>query len=209
MGRNTTMQTHSPANQAASRHAAQEEDTELNQVRQWLREVQAGVVSGDTTRASHESPVLTMAKRDGTGRVAVSPLGKSCARSSGAAAASSTSFAWDSTSDSAWTAKKGPAECFHTPLQTLHSSAPMERVGVDVLGPFPETERGNKYVSVAMDYFTKWLESDGLVERFNRTLATQLAMVVEGDQIDLELQLPLVLIYASPAHAWPRVKNTH
>ncbi|KAI4905005.1 hypothetical protein NFI96_003630 [Prochilodus magdalenae] len=154
------------------------------------------------------------------------------------------------------TAKKGPTERSHAPLQMLQSGAPMERVGVDVLGPFPETERGNKYVLVAMDYFTKWPEayavpdqsavttanclvdhffsrfgapeelhsdqgrnfeaevmqevcarlgitktrttplhpqSDGLVERFNRTLATQLAMVVESDQSDWDLQLPLVL----------------
>ncbi|KAL7866891.1 hypothetical protein AOLI_G00147050 [Acnodon oligacanthus] len=51
--------------------------------------------------------------------------------------------------------KKGAAECSHVQLQSLCSSAPMERFGVDVLGPFPETERGNKYIMVAMDYFTK------------------------------------------------------
>ncbi|KAL7879130.1 hypothetical protein AOLI_G00101040 [Acnodon oligacanthus] len=55
--------------------------------------------------------------------------------------------------------QKGPAECSHAPLQLVRSGAPMERVGVDVLGPFPETERGNKYVLVAMDYFTKWPEA--------------------------------------------------
>ena len=32
----------------------------------------------------------------------------------------------------------------------------MERVAVDVMGPFPRTDAGNRYVLVAMDYFTKW-----------------------------------------------------
>lgn len=34
----------------------------------------------------------------------------------------------------------------------------MEHVAVDILGPFPVTERGNCYILVAMDYFTKWPE---------------------------------------------------
>ncbi len=130
-------------------------------------------------------------------------------------------------------------------------------VPVDVLGPFSQTPRGNRFVVVAMDYFTKWPEayavpnqeagtvaevllegmfdrfgvpaevhsdqgrnfesklfsdfyrqvgirktrttplhpqSDGLVERYNRTLATQLALCVSRDQKDWDLQLPLVLL---------------
>lgn len=34
----------------------------------------------------------------------------------------------------------------------------MKRVAVDVMGPFAHTDRGNRYVPVAMDYFTKWPE---------------------------------------------------
>ncbi|KAL7849935.1 hypothetical protein SRHO_G00192840 [Serrasalmus rhombeus] len=90
------------------------------------------------------------------------------------------------------TAKKGPAEHSHAPLQMLHSSVPMERVGVDVLGPFPETERGNSWGSPRLGQH-HCIHSDGLVERLNRTLATQLAMVVESDQSEWDLQLPLVL----------------
>lgn len=29
---------------------------------------------------------------------------------------------------------------------------------MDMLGPFPLSDRGNRYVLVAMDYFTKWAE---------------------------------------------------
>ena len=132
----------------------------------------------------------------------------------------------------------------------------MERVAVDVLGPFPLSDLGNRYVIVAMDYFTKWPEayavpdqsapttadklvmemfcrfgapgelhsdqgrnfeaevfaevcrrlgvrktrttplhpqSDGLVERFNRTLAVQLAILTDRRQQDWDRHLPLVL----------------
>ena len=34
----------------------------------------------------------------------------------------------------------------------------MDRLGTDVLGPLPETPRGNKYILVVTDYFTKWVE---------------------------------------------------
>ena len=30
---------------------------------------------------------------------------------------------------------------------------------MDILGPLPETKRGNRYVSVIADYFTKWIEA--------------------------------------------------
>ncbi|KAI4901978.1 hypothetical protein NFI96_025061 [Prochilodus magdalenae] len=155
------------------------------------------------------------------------------------------------------TAKKGPVGRSRAPLQSLRSGAPMERVAVDVLGPFPVTEDGNRYVLVAMDFFTKWPEayavpdqsaattatrlvedffcrfgipeelhsdqgrnfesqvmaevckrlgvrktrttplhpqSDGLVERFNRTLATQLAITTSRHQRDWDRHLPLVLL---------------
>uniref|UniRef100_A0A8C6P750 Integrase catalytic domain-containing protein n=1 Tax=Nothobranchius furzeri TaxID=105023 RepID=A0A8C6P750_NOTFU len=153
------------------------------------------------------------------------------------------------------TSQKGPTQHSRGPLQQYLVGAPMERVGVDILGPFP-TEAGNRYVLVAMDYFTKWPEayvmpdqsaastaqrlvdemfscfgvpeklhsdqgrnfesqlfgdvcrrlgvtktrttplhsqSDGLVERFNRTLATQLAILTSTHLRDWDLHLPMVL----------------
>ncbi|KAK2912644.1 hypothetical protein Q8A73_006757 [Channa argus] len=154
------------------------------------------------------------------------------------------------------TAQKGPTQRSRGPLQQYLVGAPMERVGVDILGPFPTTEAGNRYILVAMDYFTKWPEayavpdqtattaaqrlvedmfsrfgvpeelhsdqgrnfesrlfaevcqrlgvrktrttplhpqSDGLVEQFNRTLATQLAILTSRHQKDWDQHLPLVL----------------
>ncbi|MCG8048998.1 MAG: DDE-type integrase/transposase/recombinase [Candidatus Thiodiazotropha endolucinida] len=43
-------------------------------------------------------------------------------------------------------------------MQIARSGYPMERVAVDIMGELPVTERGNKYVLVVSDYFTKWTE---------------------------------------------------
>jgi len=161
-------------------------------------------------------------------------------------------------------AKKGPAQKTRAPLQLYQAGAPMERMAVDIAGPFPCTERGNKYICVAMDYFSKWPEagalpnheaetvaeflvtqvftrfgvpgelhsdqgrefesrvfreccrllgihktrttplrpqSDGMVERFNATLVTQLAMYCEEDQHDWDEWVPYMLMaYRAAEH---------
>lgn len=38
-------------------------------------------------------------------------------------------------------------------------SKPFELVGIDVTGPFPTTKRGNRYIIVAIDYFSKYVEA--------------------------------------------------
>ncbi|KAI3374420.1 hypothetical protein L3Q82_006249 [Scortum barcoo] len=158
------------------------------------------------------------------------------------------------------TAHKGPPDQSRAQLPSSAAAAvgaPMERVAVDIMGPFPRTDKGNRYVLAAMDYFTKWPEayaipdqeaetvanalvegmftrfgtaevihsdqgrnfesgvfsamcdclgmqktrttplhpqSDGLVERFNRTLAKQLAILTTEHQRDWDMHLPLVLM---------------
>ena len=138
----------------------------------------------------------------------------------------------------------------------------MERIAIDVLGPLPETDNGNKYLLIAMDYFTKWPEayplpnqeattvvlvgeffsrmgipleihsdqgrnfesnvfheickllhikktrttplhpqSDGMVERLNRTIEAQLAIFVSENQRDWDIYVPLLLMaYRSAVH---------
>ena len=42
------------------------------------------------------------------------------------------------------------------PQQHVEVTGPFETVGIDVLGPFPRSSKGNKYVVLAADYLTKW-----------------------------------------------------
>jgi hypothetical protein len=149
-------------------------------------------------------------------------------------------------------------------MGTVITGNPLERIAIDIMGPLPETESGNKYIMVVGDYFTKWTEayaipdhtaetvalylvteficrlgiphqihtdqgrefqgflflemcelldviktrtspwrpqSDGMIERFNRTLATMLRQVVDQSQKDWDTYLPfLCMAYRSTVH---------
>ena len=160
--------------------------------------------------------------------------------------------------------RKGPIPSKRAPMQIVRSGFPMERIAIDILGELPETPRGNKYIVVIGDYFTKWTEalpipnmeactvakvlvenvlcrfgipqvihsdqgrqfesnlfqemckllgihktrttpyhpqSDGMVERFNRTLAAMLSAYVSENHRDWDEQLPYVtMAYRSTEH---------
>ncbi|GET57438.1 DDE-type integrase/transposase/recombinase [Rhizophagus irregularis DAOM 181602=DAOM 197198] len=49
-------------------------------------------------------------------------------------------------------------------LTPIKINEPFEMIGIDIVGPLKETEKGNKYIVVAMDYFTKWPEAAPLKE---------------------------------------------
>ena len=53
----------------------------------------------------------------------------------------------------------------------------MERVAVNVAGPFPVSSSGNRYVIVAIDYFSKWPEAFPVASQEAATVARAL---VEG-----------------------------
>lgn len=55
-------------------------------------------------------------------------------------------------------AQTGPTQRQRAPLQDFRVGGPVERVGIDMLGPFPLSDRGNCYILVAMDYFANWQE---------------------------------------------------
>jgi len=40
----------------------------------------------------------------------------------------------------------------------IRHQKPWEYVGVDFVGPLPRTSRGNAYILVFVDYFSKWVE---------------------------------------------------
>ena len=49
--------------------------------------------------------------------------------------------------------------------------APLERVAVDIMGPFPKTDNDNEYLLVVGDYFTKWAEAFPLKNHTAQTVA--------------------------------------
>ena len=160
--------------------------------------------------------------------------------------------------------RKPPPAKSRAPLQLDPVERPLQRVAMDIMGPLPETPRGNKYVLVIADYFTKWTEaypipnmeaitvakclvneficrfgvpeqlhsdqgrnfeskviknicdllqirktrtsayhpqSDGLVERFNRTLLNLLSTAVGDAERDWDVHLPLLMFaYRTSVH---------
>ena len=150
-------------------------------------------------------------------------------------------------------------------LCPIKVGGPFEMMGIDLLGPFPTSEMGNKYIIVASDYLTRFVEAkavpkgsawevakflleevmcrygapskllsdrgscflsrvakhcyqmmetrhisttsyhpqtNGLVERFNKTLAIMMSMYVGKDQTDWDRALKfLVMAYNSSPNA--------
>ena len=59
---------------------------------------------------------------------------------------------------------KGPTRLNKAPLMPMPSGFLNESLGVDIIGPLPETTRGNWYILVMVDYFTKWCEAEPIKE---------------------------------------------
>ena len=57
-------------------------------------------------------------------------------------------------------------------LGGYHAGVPMERVHMDLLGPLPPSEMGNRYILVLVDQFTKWVECFPLVEQTAERVAS-------------------------------------
>ena len=71
-------------------------------------------------------------------------------------------------------ARKHPPKTRQAPLESIITSYPMERVAIDILGPLPLTERGNKYILVAQEYFTKWVEAYAIPNQESETILQKL-----------------------------------
>lgn len=66
---------------------------------------------------------------------------------------------------------KSPCTKSRAPLQSDGTGIPLQRVAMDILGPLPLTNRGNKYVVVVADYFTKWVEAYPMPNMEAKTVA--------------------------------------
>jgi len=53
--------------------------------------------------------------------------------------------------------RKVPPRKRRAPLQNILTGYPMQIVAADIVGPFPTTANGNRYILVASDYFAKCL----------------------------------------------------
>jgi hypothetical protein len=70
--------------------------------------------------------------------------------------------------------RKAPQPTPVTPLGTIAASYPFERVSWDIMGPLTMSDRGNQYILVVMDIFSKWVEAFPLQSTTADTLATVL-----------------------------------
>jgi hypothetical protein len=57
------------------------------------------------------------------------------------------------------------------PMRNYINGEPMERISIDVLGPLSTTLKGNKYILVVVDNFTKWTEAYPLPNQEAKTIA--------------------------------------
>jgi hypothetical protein len=59
----------------------------------------------------------------------------------------------------------------NNPLRSITVSEPFELIGMDLVGPLPETSRGNKYIIVMTEYLTKWVEAKAIPNKRAETIA--------------------------------------
>ena len=63
---------------------------------------------------------------------------------------------------------------------------PFERIAVDLMGLFTETEQGNKQMMVVSDYFTRWSEAYAIPNQDTVKVARKLV-----EEFVLKLRVPL------------------
>ena len=67
--------------------------------------------------------------------------------------------------------RKTPVPSKKAPMQSIEVGQPMELWAMDVLGPLPMTARGNQYILVMSDHFTKWVEAVPMPNQRAETVA--------------------------------------
>ena len=70
--------------------------------------------------------------------------------------------------------RNAPGKLPRARLGACPSGYPMERVAMDVVGPLPKTNCGNRFILVVNDYFTKWPEAYAITNNAAETIARKL-----------------------------------
>ena len=70
--------------------------------------------------------------------------------------------------------RKYPTKSMKAPMKQYQVGEPMERIAIDILGPLPESNAGNKYIMIVTDYFTRWTEAFALPNQEALTIARAL-----------------------------------
>ena len=85
-------------------------------------------------------------------------------------------------------ARKRPGKTPRAALKEFRVGAPMDRVCIDVCGPFPLSEQGNKYILVVGDSFTRWIEAYAMPDQTAKTIAN-IMMTKFFSRLGLPLEL--------------------
>lgn len=67
--------------------------------------------------------------------------------------------------------KKPKKQHYKGAFQRYTVGIPMKQVALDIMGPLPLSDKGNKYLLVIEDYFTKWTETVPLLDQEAITVA--------------------------------------
>ena len=70
--------------------------------------------------------------------------------------------------------RRNPAVKQRAPLVPIRTGAPLEKIAMDILGPLPKSNRGNYYILVISDYFSKWTEAYAIRNHKAKTIARKL-----------------------------------
>jgi transposase InsO family protein len=66
---------------------------------------------------------------------------------------------------------RAPGKAAKASLKKLQTGARLQRSSLDILGPLPRTESGNRYILLITDYFSKWVEAVALSDIEAATVA--------------------------------------